>query len=249
MAFTHSFPTPSSPFPLLSSVLQAVPRDINELPFVINSGARDIRTLDKLYDGVNTAYTDGNMWLAPFTPFSGNTDRSNCIYVFLDDPVSVSRVVIYNYTKTPSRGVSEIEMLVDDVLVYRGTLRKAQSEVEARREKKAERSGGTGSGLSPSGGKLQCPNNANAILFTTDTQVIRQEMGRGRVYNPSEEDDDSHCLFFNHGEQITTAKRGGDAAGHAMRPTTSARSTRRLGRGAYKSIQDNVGDLKTEDKF
>ena len=96
---------------------------------------------------------------------------------------------------------------------------------------------------------LQCPNNANAILFTTDTQVIRQEMGRGRVYNPSEEDDDSHCLFFNHGEQITTAKRGGDAAGHAMRPTTSARSTRRLGRGAYKSIQDNVGDLKTEDKF
>ena len=78
------------------------------------------------------------MWLAPFTPFSGNTDRSNCIYVFLDDPISVSRVVIYNYTKTPSRGVSEMEMLVDDVLVYRGTLRKAQSEVEARREQKRQ---------------------------------------------------------------------------------------------------------------
>ena len=182
------------------------------------------------------------MWLAPFAPFSGNTDRSNCIYVFLDDPVSISRVVVYNYTKTPSRGVSEIEMLVDDVLVYRGTLRKAQSEVEARRDQnKSNDDDGGRSNSNPGGGKIQCPNNANAILFTADKQVIRQALQRGHVFNPSEDDDDSHCLFFNHGQQIQDAS----AAGHAMRPTTSARSTRRVGRGVHKSIQDNVGDLKT----
>ena len=74
-------------------------------------------------------------------------------------------------------------------------------------------------------------NNGNTILFTTDVNIIRQEMSKGRIYNPSEEEDDSHCLFFNHGEQITTTKRGGGnvAAGRAMRPTTSARPTRRKG--------------------
>ena len=171
------------------------------------------------------------MWLAPFTAFNTNTDRSNCIYVFLDDPVSISRVVVYNYTKTPSRGVSEIEMLVDDVLVYRGTLRKAESEVEARRGATCEKE------------KLECSNNANAILFTTDQNVIRQEMQAGHIYNPDDDNDnDSHCLFFNHGEQITTLKSNlGDGASNAVRPRTSARTRHRRMRpsGVIKLSKDN----------
>ena len=72
--------------------VEAVPRDINDLSFVVQSGETDIRTVDKLYSGINTSYLDEHMWLAPY-----QSDRANFIYVFLDQPVTISRIVLYNY--------------------------------------------------------------------------------------------------------------------------------------------------------
>ena len=222
---------------------QAVPRDINELPFVVQSDQTDIRTLDKLYDGINTSFLDDHMWLAPFL-----IDRANFIFVFLDEPITISRIVVYNYTKTSTRGVKELEILVDDVIVYRGQLRKAKSEVETRRN--AVESSLT----SPS--SIQCPNNGNAILFTLDQDVVQEEMRLGRIYNPAEEDD-SHCLFINNGQVDETQapnKKNGSLL--PARPMTSARSTRRsrqesggsgtsggCGSRRKKEIQDNIGEL------
>ncbi len=37
-----------------------------------------------------------------------------------DQPTAVSALRIWNYSKTPSRGVNEFEILVDDKQVFRG---------------------------------------------------------------------------------------------------------------------------------
>lgn len=202
----------------------------------MQSGQTDIRTLDKLYDGINKSYIDDHMWLAPYV---GNL--SNFIYVFFDEPVTVSRIVVYNYTKTPKRGVNEMEILVDDKIIFRGQLRKASSEVETRRNavQNNECSSSTSS-------LIKCTNNGNAVLFTLDVAIIKEEMRLGRVYNPAE-DDDSHCLFINNGQVDQTQSKNG-LLDHPSRPTTSARSRRRKdiqdnSRSRRKDIQDNIGEL------
>jgi len=199
------------------------------LPFVVQSEQTDIRTLDKLYNGMNTSYLDEHMWLAPYA-----SDRANFIYVFLDEPVSISRILLFNYTKSPKRGACDVEILVDDVLVYRGQLRKATNEVETRR---------SASHSVVDSSNLKCQNNGNAILFTSSISIINEEMRLGRIYNPADEGD-MHCLFINNGEvdesQAPNKKNGGRLA---ARPTTSARSRRRSDAGSCSFNSENVGEL------
>jgi hypothetical protein len=59
------------------------------------------------------------MWLCPLSRVA---DQPNSVFILLDRPISLGSVRIWNYSKTPSRGVKELEMYIDDVLVYRGSL-------------------------------------------------------------------------------------------------------------------------------
>jgi hypothetical protein len=103
----------------------------------------DIRRVENLVDGSNMTSDDNHIWLSQFKntkcPASVNVSgkdneqakkrEPNFVIFMFDEPVALSVVRIWNYSKTPHRGVNEFEIEVDGLRVFRGYARKAPDEI------------------------------------------------------------------------------------------------------------------------
>ena len=95
---------------------------INVLPGVVG----DTRTVDKLVDGVNETLDDRHMWLAPYAAGHVNT-----ITILLHRPITLAGVRLWNYNKTPTRGVNAFQLLLDQLVVFEGSLRPSAASTSA----------------------------------------------------------------------------------------------------------------------
>jgi hypothetical protein len=113
---------------------------------------------------------------------------------------------IWNYSRTPSRGARLVELWIDDLVVYRGSLRQAGS---------------------PGAAGLVEPDSASqAILFSGDPSLIKQEAHQ--VYHCAAHEQE--VVFINerqvmsHGGMGHLAQQGGAQPDLLKRPGTAVGS-------------------------
>ena len=120
----------------------------------------------------------------------------------------MSMVKIWNYSKTPDRGVREMEILVDDVLVWRGVLRKAPAILSE-----------------PTVSSVGANDFAQTILFTKKPHIVAAE--GHRVYVPGDEDEAGLCIFIDEGSVVDNKSHGSDLH-DTLRPMTRAGARKKI---------------------
>jgi hypothetical protein len=197
----------------------ALPAGIQVLPEM----RQDPRTLDKLFTGnVHDAGSrQEHGWLAPYTPNGAPV----VIHFWFHQPIPLAALRLWNYQKTPNRGVRNYEIRVDGATVYTGICRKAalRAPFAAEREDASAAlfvgpwSGvlGTGTGTEEGEEGGQWKHSSMQALY----QQLKQEA------TPHQEGRDQAVAAWNCGKQVkgwqgehavkVTSLRPGTSVGHA----------------------------------
>ncbi|UMM13682.1 hypothetical protein L5515_001836 [Caenorhabditis briggsae] len=93
--------------------LAAFPESVNILPNIKN----DLRTSNNLIASPNDTDLAKHMWLTALLP-----NRCARVFFVFDVQTYISKIVIYNYRKTPERGVRHISLTVDDLIIFSGEI-------------------------------------------------------------------------------------------------------------------------------
>jgi hypothetical protein len=73
-----------------------------------------------LINGRNRSPGERDIWLAPLLSDVERIEKGpNLLLLEYSKPVRLSAINIYNYSKTPSRGAREVELFMDQSLLYR----------------------------------------------------------------------------------------------------------------------------------
>lgn len=151
--------------------------------------AADPRTPPKLIDGVHATYDDTHMWLAPFT-----ASTPCCVNLALPRPATLGAVRLWNYAKSPGRGVRAFSLELDGSLLFEGCLRAA-----------------------PPRDDPDAPDDFVQTVIFTDNEVLIDAEAE-HVYTSAELDD--ALVVIDNGQRLVL---DGQPAGSALeRPTTSA---------------------------
>jgi hypothetical protein len=204
----------------------AVPSSLNDLSPPPNPP--DSRTVNKLFDGRNDTWDDRHMWLAPLLPSntaaavasgaagsSAHMQPRNALTLFFDAPIALGAIKVWNYSKTPSRGVQNLQILMDDVIIWDGVLRIAP-----------------GPPASKSAAAASPPDFAQTLLFCSHPTLLSRESAR--VYHEPEGQDvllvDERRVVSQPGSAASTSAATAGAASKnqansakAARPQTMAR--------------------------
>jgi protein JBTS26 len=81
---------------------------------------QDKRVVGNLVNGRNRTAGEGDIWLAPLLSDVERIEKGpNLLLLEYSKPVRLSAINLYNYSKTPARGVREVEVFLDQSLLYR----------------------------------------------------------------------------------------------------------------------------------
>lgn len=182
-------------------ILSSRPKLVTAKPYSVaeiqpEDDERDDRIPKNLFNGRNNTWEAQDAWLAPLASSLGKNSDTNVIYVVYDEPITISMVKIWNYSKTFERGVKIVSMYMDDLLIYFGTLKSAPSTGAPQMARHY-------SSKMPTKTKYQVADDfGQPIFFTTLKQIVEPE--KRKVFYCGQDEQDVLCI--NDGQVMHASK-------------------------------------------